>query len=245
MSFSVLPSAVPTARSCSQAPCGIKPKCMFGHKADQGHPGIPRKEEGSDYLWRSSVVLQKNVEPQLCQCKNFIDKSIRLLLTSGGPIYVNKAAIGDSLAAKRVLNIYYDLSFAEMLLREIVLHHSNAAFLSGSVVLYFFSSSTCLVFLDCRCMAPSPSTGPGIWQFAGQFVSNPHEILVGIVEVLSPPAAQLRQDIFHSLEQNEGFVSLSIDVKIGMTVQGQASYRSSAAVRTAACFGHGEAWQLC
>ena len=98
-----------------------------------------QREEGSDYLWRSSVVLQKHVEPQLCRCKNLIDKSIRLLLTSSGPIYVNKAAIGDSLAAKRVLNIYYDLSFAEMLLREIVLHHSNVAFLSDSVVLYLFS----------------------------------------------------------------------------------------------------------
>lgn len=165
-----------------------------------------RREEGSDYLWRSSVVLQKHVEPQLCRRKNFIDKSIRLLLTSDGPIYVNKAAIGDSLAAKRVLNIYYDLSFAEMLFREIVLHHSNAAFLSDSVVLLcLFSSSTCqsehveqscyslfpiMWFsgvalhaitcfpLGCQCMASPPSTCPRIWQSARQFVSNPHEILV-------------------------------------------------------------------
>ena len=40
-------------------------------------------------------------------------------------MYVNADAIGETVVARRVLNIYYDKSFAKILLREIVLHHSN------------------------------------------------------------------------------------------------------------------------
>lgn len=210
-----------------------------------------RREGGSDCPWGSSVVLQKHVEPQLRRRKNLIviDKSVRLLLTSGGPISVNKVAIGDSLAAKRALNIYYNLSCAETLFREIVLHHSNAAFLSDSVVLYLFfpppasqkmSNKFCYVLFPI--MWSSSVALHAITCFASRLPIQPP-----IVEdiVLSPPIVQLRLNIFHALEQNEEFVSLSIDatLKICMTVQGQASYRSSAAVRNAAWFGDGEAWK--
>ena len=84
-----------------------------------------RKENGADYLFRSAMLLRTQVVPPLDRNKNFIDKSLRLLLEKDGPRYVNQKALGEQIVARRVLNIYYDKSFAEMVYREIVLHHSN------------------------------------------------------------------------------------------------------------------------
>ena len=86
-----------------------------------------KREHGCDFLFRSSLLLRSQVQPLLPSKNNHIDKAIRLVFTSAGPVYVNKSNLGRSLVARRVLNIYYDRSFAEMLYREIVLHHSNVA----------------------------------------------------------------------------------------------------------------------
>ena len=55
---------------------------------------------------------------------------------------------------------------------------------------------------------------------------------------MSTQVQSLRSSIFLSLEANQEFMSLSIDatLKVCMTVQGQANYRASAAVRNSACF---------
>ena len=84
-----------------------------------------RKENGADYLFRSAMLLRTQVVPPLDRNKNFIDKNLRLLLEKDGPRYVNQKALGEQIVARRVLNIYYDKSFAEMVYREIVLHHSS------------------------------------------------------------------------------------------------------------------------
>lgn len=90
------------------------------HDADCG-----RKQFGAEYLFRSSLLLRRQVSPPLSCQQNGIDKFIRLVFSGEGPMYVNADAIGETVVARRVLNIYYDKSFAEILLREIVLHHSN------------------------------------------------------------------------------------------------------------------------
>ena len=84
-----------------------------------------QRKAGADYLFRSALSLQTQIAPPLDQHKNCIDKDIRLLLQKDGPRYVNKNALGEQIHARRVLNIYYDKSFAEMIYREIVLHHSS------------------------------------------------------------------------------------------------------------------------
>ena len=58
---------------------------------------------------------------------------------------------------------------------------------------------------------------------------------------MSKQVQNLRHSIFLSLEADQEFMSLSVDatLKVCMTVQGQASYRASAAVRNAACFDDG------
>lgn len=91
------------------------------HDADNLH----RKCEHA-FLFRSSQLLRSQVQPPLDGRCNNIDKSIRLLFTANGPQYINTTAI-ETLSVRRVLNIYYDRSFADVLYREIVLHHSNAS----------------------------------------------------------------------------------------------------------------------
>lgn len=54
-----------------------------------------------------------------------IDKQICLVLTAAGPKYCNKVALGKDVMARRVLNLYYDQGFAEILYREVLIHHSN------------------------------------------------------------------------------------------------------------------------
>lgn len=78
------------------------------------------------YLLRSAQVLQEQVQPPLPSSVNWIDKSIRLVLDSTGPRYVNVTVLGHSLVARRVGNIYYTRPFAEQLFQEIVLHHAKA-----------------------------------------------------------------------------------------------------------------------
>ena len=78
-----------------------------------------------DYLHRGACLLRKQVVPRLNGDGTFIDKEIRLLLTSWGPTYCSKAALGDDVLARRVLNLYYDRGFAEILYRELLIHHSN------------------------------------------------------------------------------------------------------------------------
>ena len=78
------------------------------------------------YLQRSAQVLREQVQPPLPSSVNWIDKSIRLVLDSTGPRYVNVTVLGHSLVARRVGNIYYTRPFAEQLFQEIVLHHAKA-----------------------------------------------------------------------------------------------------------------------
>ena len=79
-----------------------------------------------DFLFRSALALRKHIEPPLPPTSNHIDKLIRLVFAADGPRYVNKASLID-MEARRVLNIYYDRSFAEVLFRETMIHHSNVS----------------------------------------------------------------------------------------------------------------------
>ena len=90
---------------------------------------VQRTREGN-FLWRSSLILQRDVEPLLACETNNIDKSLRLVLTGLAPKYVNVNNIGATTQVRRMLNIYYDRALTEILYREIVLHHSNAPWLN-------------------------------------------------------------------------------------------------------------------
>ena len=80
-------------------------------------------------LQQSASLLQENVQPELSNSVNKIDKHMRLVLDSSGPRYVHAACIGKELCVRRVRNLYYTHSFADMLLREAVLNHAQAPWL--------------------------------------------------------------------------------------------------------------------
>lgn len=110
-----------------------------------------RRARGCDFLFRSASLMARNCAPPLSHRQTYIDREVRLLFTAGGPVYVNKAAFGTTIFARRVLNIYYDKSFAEVLYREVVLHHSNAPWPETGLGLGFLECfSFCLcVFKAC------------------------------------------------------------------------------------------------
>ena len=85
----------------------------------------------ADLLQTSAAVMRTNIEPALCERNNYIDKQIRLVLDADGPDYVNVSAIGDTLQVRRALNLYYTHSFADLLIREMVMSHAQAA---GTIV---------------------------------------------------------------------------------------------------------------
>ena len=115
-----------------------------------------RRENGADYLFRSAMLLRTQGVPLLDRNKNFIDKGLRLLLKKDSPKYVNQKTLGEQIVARRVLNIYYDKSFAEMVYREIVLHHSNVPWPQNMQVqcnfLWLVSKEGSYVFLYQPCL---------------------------------------------------------------------------------------------
>lgn len=83
------------------------------------------RRRGCNYLNRSSLYFRETVNPPLPNTRNHIDRYVRLVFTAQGLIYCNEEAVGVSLLVRRVLNIFYDKSFAELLYREIILHHAS------------------------------------------------------------------------------------------------------------------------
>jgi hypothetical protein len=80
----------------------------------------------TNYLQRSSQLMRVSIGKPLYESNNReFDRSIVLLLDSDGPRYVNEASIGVSIMARRVGHTYYTRTFAEILLRESIIHHGR------------------------------------------------------------------------------------------------------------------------
>ena len=92
------------------------------HDADSA-----RRNMQFSYLQRSAAYIRTQVQPPLSCKHNEVDRHIRLVLTAGGPTYCNENALGVTVFARRVRNIFYDQSFAEVLFRELLLHHANVS----------------------------------------------------------------------------------------------------------------------
>ncbi|CAE7220712.1 unnamed protein product [Symbiodinium sp. CCMP2592] len=90
---------------------------------DHGASSQSRVEE---LLQSSASLLRATIQPSLESNRNSIDKKIRLILDATGPRYVNLESIGTTIKARRVKNMYYTHSFADLLLREMVLGHAQA-----------------------------------------------------------------------------------------------------------------------
>ena len=79
----------------------------------------------ADLLQTSATVMRTTIQPALCERISYIDKKIRLVLDAAGPRYVNLSAIGTTLQVRRARNLYYTQSFADLLIREMVMGHAQ------------------------------------------------------------------------------------------------------------------------
>ena len=79
----------------------------------------------TDLLQTRASVMRQTIEPELSDRISYIDKQIRLVLDAAGPDYVNISAIGTTLQVRRARNLYYTQSFADLLIREMVMGHAQ------------------------------------------------------------------------------------------------------------------------
>ena len=77
------------------------------------------------YLQESSGILRSSVHPALSCTINHIDKHIRLVLKATGPVYVNLQSIGYTETVRRVRNIYYDRTFADLAMQEMIMQRAQ------------------------------------------------------------------------------------------------------------------------
>ena len=146
-----------------------------------------------------------------------------LLFTAAGPMYCNESALGVTVLARRVRNIYYDRSFAEILYQELVLHHANVKSIWGR--------------LHLRCVEAGNELG-------NLFPTHTRHWWPIVEDIFMSSAIQsLLTSIDLTLRTSSEYTCISIDatLKVAMSIKGQASYRSSAAIRNEACFGDTEA----
>ena len=92
---------------------------LYDHAASSQMPAC-------DLLQKSASLLRSTVTPPLNHRINHVDKHIRLVLDAAGPRYVNRLTLRSDLEVRRVRNIYYTHSYADLLLREAVLNHAQA-----------------------------------------------------------------------------------------------------------------------
>ena len=93
------------------------------------------------YLRESCQILRSTITPALSCSLSHIDKHIRLVLKASGPVYVNLDSIGKTENVRRVRNMYYDHTFADLAVQEMIMQHAQESW----PPLLFHSSASSLV----------------------------------------------------------------------------------------------------
>ena len=91
----------------------------------------------SALLRRSAQIMRRTVVPPLPANVNDMDRRIRLVYDASGPTFMNLTAIGSSVHVRRARNVYYTHSFADLLLREMILSHAQVSWIA---LLFFLMS---------------------------------------------------------------------------------------------------------
>ena len=200
-------------------------------------------------LQQSASVLQKTVQPEVSNSMNRIDKHIRLVLDCSGPRYVNAECIGSDLCVRRVRNLYYTHSFADMILREAVLNHAQVpwfVFIVYSVSELLYEIITILILridakpkvrsMVTRCHMQAIDQGSRI---TTMFPTNSRQWHPIMEDVAFSDAFELKlSEMTTCLERNDEwhYISMDATMKICLKVMGQESYRASKDRREAAPF---------
>ncbi|CAE7674583.1 unnamed protein product [Symbiodinium sp. CCMP2592] len=179
----------------------------------------------SNMLQESAGILRSMIQPSLSFTQNHIDKQIRLIFDATGPQYVNVTSLGQSVQVRRVRNLYYTRSFADLLLREMVLNHAQVRTVSTGCHMFAFESNNKLASL-------LPRRSQHWMPMLEDIATSP--AFLGKMESMSNVLMQ--QYEWHH-------ISMDATLKLCMKLMGQASYRSPKAVRDEAPFGDDVAWR--
>eukprot|EP00439_Symbiodinium_sp_Y106_P026516 s5032_g3.t1 len=93
-------------------------------------PAASSQNMARNMLQESAKLLRETIQPALSSNINSIDKQIRLVFSAAGPSYVPLECIGEMLHVRRVRNLYYTHSFADLIMREMVMGHAQATCLA-------------------------------------------------------------------------------------------------------------------
>ena len=214
----------------------------------------------ADLLQTSATVMRTTIQPALCERISYIDKKIRLVLDAAGPRYVNLSAIGTTLQVRRARNLYYTQSFADLLIREMVMGHAQVlgttAVLCTFVVRgseYICENKTSHEHVRCRntevttlvtrCHMAALEAGS---QTSTLLPSRASHWMPVLEDIASSTAFKLKMErmqgaLFRGDEWH--YISMDATLKLCMKVMGQAPYRASKKVRDEAPFGDDVAWR--
>jgi len=173
------------------------------------------RREQADYLRRSADFMRRTIQPPLECSRNLIDRDIVMVLDHDGPRYCNRSAIVQSARHRRIGYTYYSKTFADLLMREAILHHGKGKTMIARI---------CVIMVErgCEVISLLP-THTRQW--------------LGILEDVfrSPFVVALHERLFAECVHYGELQHISIDgtIRIVRRIKGQADYRCSAAVRNA------------
>ncbi|CAE7650574.1 unnamed protein product [Symbiodinium sp. CCMP2592] len=177
------------------------------------------------YLQESARLMAATVVPPPCTSRNYVDKTIRLLFKSSGPEYINVSELGKTVVARRVRNIYYDKSFAEMLFQEVLMHHVQVRATWPRLHLRAHEAGN---------------------QLSSLYPTHTRHWWPLLEDVAYSAAVQTKMnEMLDVLLENKEWLYVSVDatLKTCLKLKGQESYRAPKAARNAAPFPDATAWR--
>ncbi|CAE7292816.1 unnamed protein product [Symbiodinium sp. CCMP2592] len=179
----------------------------------------------SNFLQTSASLMRRTIEPAIGERISYIDKQIRLVLDAAGPSYVNLSAIGSTLHVRRARNLYYTQSFADQLIREMVMGHAQVRTLAT------------------RCHMAAMQAGSLLSTLLPSRVPQWMPMLEDIASSTAFRSKMEKMTEFLVCGDEWHYISMDATLKLCMKVMGQASYRAPKQVRDEAPFDDTVAWR--
>ncbi|CAK0883072.1 unnamed protein product, partial [Prorocentrum cordatum] len=167
-------------------------------------------------LKRSATTMRETVSPAVHRGQKSVDKDAVLVLDGDGPSHHNKAAVGRSLACRRVGYTYYTRGFADVLMQESLRHHGRVR---------------PTMLRTCARVVEQGSELSGMLPTDVAHWLKLMEDAFNSARVEQRSAALMEERRKH---QEFPHVFMDATIRILRRVKGQADYRSSQAVRDAA-----------
>ncbi|CAE6958368.1 unnamed protein product [Symbiodinium sp. CCMP2456] len=178
-------------------------------------------------LCESAALLRETVKPPLASTCNHIDKHLRLVFDAAGPSYMNGECIEQKLSVRRVRNLYYTQSFADLLMREMILSHAQVRTIMT------------------RCHMAARQSGNRISKL---LPTHGRHWLPMLEDITTSPSFKQRIEkmkMTSVFEKDEEWTYISMDatLKLCLKLKRQEPHRAPADVRNAAPFGDEVGWR--